>query len=284
MLICFFSKCKRIILYPLLLIACFNLYAQNYITLASTTSTENSGLLKFIIPIFENKTGISVRVLTRGTGQALELGRRGDVDVVFVHAESLEKEFVFDGYGVKRYPVMYNDFVLVGPQINSANILKNESIVSAFKKIISTKSIFVSRGDNSGTHLREKKFWNEIRVDLKDENNSWYREVGSGMGATLNIASAIDGYTLSDRATWETFKNKSNLTILLEGDSKLFNQYGVILVNPKIHNHIKDTEGQKFINWLVSKDGQKLISSFKPNNSQLFFPNYDVKSHNANSE
>tara|TARA_A100001011_G_scaffold381152_1_gene449328 strand:+ start:400 stop:1146 length:747 start_codon:yes stop_codon:yes gene_type:complete len=245
-----------------------------FITLASTTSTENSGLLSYILPFFENQTGISVRVLTRGTGQALELGRRGDVDVVFVHAKSLEDEFVSKGFGVERFPVMYNDFILVGPKNNPARIVENDGILSAFKKIKESKSIFVSRGDNSGTDIKEKSIWMKLEFLLASKNVIWYKEVGSGMGATLNISSALNGYTLSDRATWETFRNKKNLEILLQGDPLLFNQYGVILVNPKLHSHVKKNAGQNFINWLISPKGQKLIESFKSNEQQLFFSNY----------
>ena len=249
---------------------------DSYITLASTTSTENSGLLDYLLPFFTEKSGVSVRVLTRGTGQALELGRRGDVDVVFVHAESFEKEFISKGFGVKRYPVMYNDFVLIGPEQNPAGIDNSDTVVGAFKKIFNSQSIFVSRGDNSGTHFKEQQIWKKIGKDIFQKNYSWYKEVGSGMGSTLNITVSLQGYTLSDRATWETFKNKENIKIILEGDTILFNQYGVILVNPSLHQHVKKESAQMFIDWLISKDGQYLISSFIPKNEQLFFPNYSA--------
>lgn len=246
-----------------------------YITLASTTSTENSGLLNFMLPLFKDRTGISVRVLTRGTGQALELGRRGDVDVVFVHAEALEKKFVSNGYGLKRYRVMYNDFVLLGPDQNPAEINRFDTASSAFKKIYKSQSIFISRGDNSGTHLKEQQIWNKTEIQAFNKDSIWYKEVGSGMGSTLNITVALQGYTLADRATWKTFKNKDNIKIQLEGDSILHNQYGVILVNSKMHPHVKKKKGQLFVDWLISIEGQNLISSFKSNSEQLFFPNYD---------
>ena len=247
---------------------------ESHITLASTTSTENSGLLDYLLPFFTEKSGVTVRVLTRGTGQALELGRRGDVDVVFVHAESFEVDFISKGYGVKRYPVMYNDFVLIGPKKNPANIDSSDSVLVAFNKIFNSKSIFVSRGDNSGTHYKEQQIWKKVGKDVFQKRHKWYKEVGSGMGSTLNITVALQGYTLSDRATWETFKNKENINIILEGDSILFNQYGVILVNPILHKHVKQESAQMFIDWLISKEGQYLISSFVPNKVQLFFPNY----------
>lgn len=264
-------------IFPILLIIFFSqltFSSEEHITLASTTSTENSGLLDYLLPFFTEKSGVSVRVLTRGTGQALELGRRGDVDVVFVHAESFEKDFISNGYGVKRYPVMYNDFVLVGPNQNPAYINNSDTVTEAFRKIFDSRSTFVSRGDNSGTHFKEKQIWKKVGKNIFNKKGKWYREVGSGMGSTLNITVALQGYTLSDRATWETFKNKENFLIILEGDSILFNQYGVILVNPLLHKHVKKDSAQMFIDWLISKEGQYLISSFVPNSEQLFFPNY----------
>ena len=272
--------CMKKIILPLFLIFVFfqsSPGSDSYITLASTTSTENSGLLSYLLPFFEKKTGISVRVLTKGTGQALELGRRGDVDVVFVHAEILEKKFVSNGFGLKRYPVMYNDFVVLGPSYNPAAILSYDSVESAFQKIFNTRSVFVSRGDNSGTHLKERQIWNKVGLDMSSKSWDLYKEVGSGMGTTLNIAVALNGYTLADRATWKTFSNKGNMKIILEGDPILFNQYGVILINPKLHPHVKKDRGQIFINWLISKDGQNLISTYLSNNEHLFFPNYESK-------
>ena len=243
-----------------------------FITTAVTTSTANSGLLNYLIPKFEEKTSINVRVVVQGTGQALETGRRGDVDVVMVHAETLEKKFISDGYGKKRYPFMYNDFILIGPENNPARIKKNDDIYTAFKKIQQTANIFVSRGDKSGTHFKEESIWKKINVkNLK--NKDWYLSTGSGMGATINTTVAKNGHSLADRATWISFKNKGEIKILLEGDQTLFNQYGVMLVNPEKHTHIKKIEGEQFINWLVSEDGQKTISSYKINNQQLFFPN-----------
>jgi len=245
-----------------------------FITTAVTTSTANSGLLDYLIPKFEEKTSINVRVVVQGTGQALETGRRGDVDVVMVHAKTLEEKFISEGHAKKRHPFMYNDFILIGPENNPAKIKKDDDIYTAFKKIKQTANIFVSRGDKSGTHFKEKKIWEKINVrNLRKKN--WYLSTGSGMGATINTTVAKNGHSLTDRATWISFRNKGKIKILLEGDHNLFNQYGVMLVNPEKHKHIKKKEGEKFINWLISKDGQKTISSYKINNQQLFFPNAD---------
>jgi len=246
---------------------------QRFITVASTTSTEQSGLFKHLLPVFEEKTGIQVRVVALGTGQALDMGRRGDADVVFVHAQPLEEKFVAEGYGVRRFAVMYNDFVLVGPKSDPAKIAGTKDIVSALRKIKAAQVPFVSRGDRSGTHFAELQLWKAAGVDIAKEKGPWYRDTGSGMGPTLNTASAMNGYALSDRGTWLSFKNRGDLVIAVEGDKRLFNQYGVILVNPAKHPHVKKEMGQAFIDWLVSDEGQKAIARYKINGEQLFFPN-----------
>ena len=243
------------------------------ITVASTTSTEQSGLFGYILPRFTSKTGIGVKVVALGTGQALDVGRRGDADVVFVHDQAAEEEFVTQGFGLKRYPVMYNDFVLIGPQTDPAKIAGDEDILDALRKIAATKVPFISRGDRSGTHAAELRYWKEAGVDLAAVKGPWYREIGQGMGAALNIASAANAYVLSDRGTWLAFKNRDELRILVEGDRRLFNQYGVILVNPAKHPNVKAREGQAFIDWLVSPEGQRTIADYKVGGEQLFFPN-----------
>ncbi len=246
---------------------------QRFITVASTTSTEQSGLFKHLLPVFEEKTGIQVRVVALGTGQALDMGRRGDADVVFVHAQPLEEKFVAEGYGVRRFAVMYNDFVLVGPKSDPAKVAGTKDIVSALRKIKAAEAPFVSRGDRSGTHFAELQLWKAAGVDIAKEKGPWYRDTGSGMGPTLNTASAMNGYALSDRGTWLSFKNRGDLVIAVEGDKRLFNQYGVILVNPAKHRHVKKEMGQAFIDWLVSPEGQKAIAGYKIDGEQLFFPN-----------
>ena len=250
---------------------------DEFITVASTTSTQNSGLYEFLLPQFTKKSGIEVRVVAVGTGQAIRLARNGDADVLLVHHKASEEQFVEEGFGVKRLDVMYNDFVVVGPGSDPAGIKGEKDIAKALSAIAAKKVPFVSRGDDSGTNKKEHELWKDAGVDAKAASGTWYRESGSGMGATLNAASGMRGYTLTDRATWLKFKNKGNLEILSEGDPRLFNQYGVILVNPKKHAHVKTDAGQAFINWLVSKAGQSAINSYKVNGQQLFFANSGEK-------
>jgi tungstate transport system substrate-binding protein len=247
--------------------------AERTIRLASTTSTENSGLFSHLLPIFEAKTGIRIHVVAVGTGQAIRLAQRGDADVLLVHHKASEERFVRQGFGVKRFDVMYNDFVLVGPASDPAGIRGGKDVAAALSKIAKARAPFVSRGDDSGTHKKERGLWRTASVDLKAAGGRWYRETGSGMGAALNTASALDAYILSDRATWIAFRNKGRLALLLEADRRLFNQYGVILVNPRKHPHVKAKDGQAFIAWLVSAEGQKAIAAFRVKGLQLFFPN-----------
>jgi tungstate transport system substrate-binding protein len=246
------------------------------IVVASTTSTQDSGLFNHILPIFESKTGIDVKVVAQGTGQALDTGRRGDADVVFVHAKSAEEKFVTEGFGVKRYPVMYNDFVLIGPKSDPAGIRGGRNIVAALKAIRSKAAPFISRGDRSGTHLAEVNLWKVAGIDIEKDRRPWYKSIGQGMGAALNTASASNAYVLSDRGTWLSFKNSGDLVIAIEGDKQLFNQYGVMLVNPAKHPNVKTELGQAFIDWLVSPEGQKAIADYKISGEQLFFPNANV--------
>jgi len=243
------------------------------ILVASTTSTQDSGLFDHLLPLFKSKTGIDVRVVAQGTGQAIDTGRRGDADVVFVHARAAEEKFLAEGFGVKRYPVMYNDFILVGPQTDPAGIKGSKDIVAALKTLKDKGVPFISRGDKSGTHQAELKLWSIAGVDITKDKGPWYREIGQGMGAALNSASASNAYVLADRATWLSFKNKGDLVIAVEGDKRLFNQYGVILVNPAKHPSVKQEFGQQFIDWLVSAEGQKAIADYKVNGEQLFYPN-----------
>jgi len=248
-------------------------YAQdNSIVVSSTTSTEQSGLFGFILPIFKMKTGINVKVVAVGTGQALDIGRRGDADVVFVHDKPAEEIFVQEGYSTKRNEVMYNDFVLIGPKSDPAKVGGGKDIQVAFQKISTIQAPFVSRGDKSGTHAAELRYWKGAGIAIAP-SNSWYKETGSGMGPALNTASAMNAYVLADRATWLSFKNRGDLTILVQGDPKLFNQYGVMLVNPAKFPHVKKAEGQAFIDWLISKNGQEVIASYQIGGEQLFFPN-----------
>jgi tungstate transport system substrate-binding protein len=247
--------------------------AERFITVASTTSTENSGLFGFILPKFQQATGIEVRVVAVGTGQAMKNAERGDADVLFVHHRPSEEQFVAQGFGVKRHDVMYNDYVLLGPQTDPAGIKGMQDVVAALRQIAATRAPFVSRGDDSGTHKLELSLWEAAGIDVKKASGSWYREAGSGMGATLNTASGLDGYSLSDRGTWISFKNKGRLAIAAEGDPRLFNQYGVILVNPAKHQHVNAKEGQAFIDWLISEPGQKAIAEFRVEGQPLFFPN-----------
>ena len=246
---------------------------QRYITVASTTSTEQSGLFKHLLPIFEKKTGIQVRVVALGTGQALDMGRRGDADVVFVHARPLEEKFVAEGFGVRRHEVMYNDFVLIGPKADPAKVAAGKDAVAALKRIFEIKAAFISRGDRSGTHFAELELWKAAGVDIGREKRSWYREIGQGMGPALNTAAGMNAYVLADRATWLSFKNRGELAIAVEGDRRLFNQYGIILVNPQNHPAVKTQMGQTFIDWLISSEGQEAIASYKIGGEQLFFPN-----------
>jgi tungstate transport system substrate-binding protein len=243
------------------------------IVVASTTSTQDSGLFGHILPIFTKKTGIAVKVVAQGTGQALDTGRRGDADVVFVHAKAQEEKFLAEGHGVKRFPVMYNDFVIIGPKADPAKIKGGKDVGAALKKIKDAKATFISRGDRSGTHSAELKLWKAAGIDIEKDKGDWYKSIGQGMGAALNTAQGSNGYVMSDRATWINFKNKGDLEIVVEGDSRLFNQYGVMLVNPQKHTNVKKAEGQAFIDWLVSAEGQRAIADYKINGQQLFFPN-----------
>src|SRR5690606_24081100 len=243
---------------------------EKFITVASTTSTEQSGLFDHILPLFQEDSGIEVRVIAQGTGQALDTGRRGDADVVFVHAKAAEEEFVAEGYGVERIEVMYNDYVVVGPQADPARVGGSQDVVAAFTAIAESESAFASRGDDSGTHKAELAIWKMAGIE---PSGDWYRETGSGMGPTLNTAAQMPAYALADRGTWISFQNRDDLEILVEGDERLFNQYGVILVNPERHPHVKASEGQAFIDWLVSEEGQEAIASYTLNGEQLFYPN-----------
>jgi tungstate transport system substrate-binding protein len=242
------------------------------IVVASTTSTQDSGLFDYLLPIFKEKTGITVKVIAQGTGQALDTGRRGDADVVFVHAKAQELKFLEEGYGVKRYDVMYNDFVLIGPKSDPAGIAGTKDIAAAFTAIKDKKAPFVSRGDRSGTYSAELRLWKAAGIDIDAAKGSWYRAIGQGMGAALNTAAAMDAYVLSDRGTWISFKNRGDLQIEVEGDKRLFNQYGVMLVNPKKHPNVKVDLGQAFIDFLISPEGQKVISEYRIGGKQLFFP------------
>lgn len=247
------------------------------IVVASTTSTQDSGLFGHILPLFKAKTGIEVKVIAQGTGQALDTARRGDADVVFVHAKAQEEKFVAEGHGVKRFDVMYNDFVLIGPKSDPAGVNGSKDIVEALKTIQGKAVPFVSRGDKSGTHSAELALWKQAGVDIATAKGPWYREIGQGMGAALNTAGAMNAYVVSDRGTWLSFKNPGDLVIAVEGDKRLFNQYGVILVNPEKHPAVKKELGQSFIDWLTSPEGQGAIAAYKVNGKQLFFPNAEKK-------
>ena len=242
------------------------------IVVASTTSTEQSGLFSHLLPEFKRASGIDVKVVALGTGQALDTGRRGDADVVFVHDQKAEDKFVADGFGVKRYPVMYNDFILIGPKADPAGV-KGTDIVEGLKKLAAGNAEFISRGDKSGTHAAELRFWDQ--AGLKDAKGGGYKECGCGMGPALNMAASTNAYVLADRGTWLNFKNRADLGVLVEGDKRLFNQYGVMLVNPSKHPQVKQAEGQKFIDWVTSSAGQKVIADYKIGGEQLFFPNAD---------
>jgi tungstate transport system substrate-binding protein len=248
------------------------------IVVASTTSTQDSGLFEYLLPLFTKKTGITVKVVAQGTGQALDTGRRGDSDVVFVHAKSAEEKFLAEGQGVQRFPVMYNDFVLIGPKGDPAHVKGMKDVAKAFQIIKDKKADFISRGDRSGTNIAELKLWKDAGIDIEKDLSSknlgpWYKSIGQGMGAALNTAGASNAYVLSDRGTWIHFKNKGDLAILVEGDKRMFNQYGVMLVNPAKHPNVKKELGQAFIDYLISPEGQKDIANYKINGEQLFYPN-----------
>ncbi|MBR0704780.1 extracellular solute-binding protein [Bradyrhizobium diazoefficiens] len=243
------------------------------ITVASTTSTEQSGLFGHLLPLFTKAEGIGVKVVAVGTGQALDIGRRGDADVVFVHDRPAEDKFMSEGQGVKRFDVMYNDFIIIGPKSDPAKIAGGKDVTDALRKIAAAKAPFISRGDKSGTHAAELRLWKEAGVDLGAGKDSWYREIGQGMGPALNMASSSNAYLLSDRGTWLSFKNRGELAVLTEGDKRLFNQYGVMLVNPEKHPNVKAKDGQAFVDWLVSSKGQEAIAGYKVGGEQLFFPN-----------
>jgi tungstate transport system substrate-binding protein len=243
------------------------------IVVASTTSTQDSGLFEYLLPIVKQKLGITVKVVAQGTGQALDTGRRGDADVVFVHAKSAEMKFLAEGQSTKRYPVMYNDFVLIGPKSDPAGVKGMKDVGKAFTTIKDKQAAFISRGDRSGTHIAELNLWKESGIDIEKDKGPWYKSIGQGMGAALNTAGADNAYVLSDRGTWIHFKNKGDLEVLVEGDKRMFNQYGVMLVNPEKHPNVKKELGQQFIDYLVSPEGQKDIANYKINGQQLFYPN-----------
>ncbi len=246
------------------------------ILVASTTSTEQSGLFGFLLPRFSSKTGIQVKVVAVGTGQALDIGRRGDADVVFVHDRPAEEKFMAEGFGVRRFDVMYNDFIVVGPLTDPAHIAGDNDLIDAFRKIAATKAPFISRGDRSGTNEAELRYWMDAGIVVNAAQDRWYREIGQGMGAALNVAASINAYLLADRGTWLSFRNRGTLVILVEGDRRLFNQYGVMLVNPAKHPNVKVIDGQTFVDWLVSAEGQSTIAQYKIDGRQLFFPDAET--------
>jgi tungstate transport system substrate-binding protein len=265
---------KRVMTFGAVLLWSTIAFAQDRtITVASTTSTEQSGLFGYLLPLFSKVGGIDVKVVAVGTGQALDIGRRGDADVVFVHDRPAEDKFMSEGQGVKRFDVMYNDFVIVGPKSDPAKIAGGKDVAEALRKIAAAKAPFISRGDKSGTHAAELRLWKEASVDLGAGKDGWYREIGQGMGPALNMASSSNAYLLSDRGTWLSFKNRGELAVLTEGDKRLFNQYGVMLVNPAKHSNVKAQDGQAFIDWLISPGGQEAIAGYKVGGEQLFFPN-----------
>jgi tungstate transport system substrate-binding protein len=268
-----YTKCRVLIAVLLACGAWSAAAAERYITVASTTSTENSGLFARLLPAFTEKTDIAVRVVAVGTGQAIKLARNGDTDVLFVHHRASEEKFVAEGFGVQRFDVMYNDFVIIGPGSDPAGVKGMNNATEALRTIAARQAPFASRGDDSGTHKKELALWRDAGVDVGAASGSWYRETGSGMGATLNVASGMGAYVLSDRATWLKFKNKGELAILVEDDSQLVNQYGIILVNPARHPHVKRVDGQTFIDWVLSADGQSLINFYTIDGQQAFFAN-----------
>jgi tungstate transport system substrate-binding protein len=251
---------------------------ERFIVVVSTTSTQDSGLFDYLLPLFTRKMGIEVRVVAKGTGQAIDLAKKGDADVLFVHDKKSEEKFVADGFGVKRFEVMYNDFIIVGPQADPARIKGMAEAPAALAKIASAAAPFASRGDDSGTHKAELRLWKETGVDVKAASGTWYRETGSGMGPTLNTAAGMGAYALADRGTWLAFKNKGDLQILVEGDKRLFNQYGIMLVNPVKFPHVKAADGQAFLDWVISPEGQQAIANYKIEGQQLFFPNHQPTS------
>ena len=252
---------------------CGKAYAQEKsVVVASTTSTQDSGLFGYLLPVVKEKTGIVVKVLAQGTGQALDTARRCDADVVFVHAKSAEEKFLAEGFGIKRYPVMYNDFILIGPKDDPAGI-KGKDILTALQTLKTKDAPFISRGDRSGTNIAELALWQEAGIDIAKDKGPWYKEIGQGMGAALNMASASNAYVLSDRGTWLAFQNRGDLAIVVEGDRRLFNQYGVMRVNPAKCPSVNKELGQQFIDWLISPQGQKVIAGYKINGQQLFYPN-----------
>lgn len=273
---------QRVLAFATVLILALSgpVFAQDKsIIVASTTSTQDSGLFGHILPMFKTKTGIDVKVVAQGTGQALETGRRGDADVLFVHAKAQEEKFVADGFGVKRFDVMYNDFILLGPKSDPAGVKGTSDVVAALKKISEKGLPFVSRGDKSGTHVAELALWKVAGLDPAGSKPSWYKEIGQGMGAALNTATAMDAYVLADRGTWISFKNKDALQIVVEGDKRLFNQYGIMLVNPEKHPSVKKDLGQAFIDWVISPEGQNAIRDYRIQGQQLFFPNAGTASN-----
>ncbi|MEW4456759.1 substrate-binding domain-containing protein [Roseibium algicola] len=248
---------------------------DKFIVVQSTTSTQNSGLFDYLLPIFQEKTGIEVRVVAVGTGQAIKNAANGDGDVLFVHSKPSEEKFVADGLGVSRSDVMYNDFVIVGPANDPAGVAGSKDVVESLKKIADAKAPFASRGDDSGTHKAELRLWKAAGIDPNEGSGDWYRETGSGMGATLNTGTGMGAYVMTDRATWISFGNKGDYKVAVEGDPILFNQYGIILVNPEVHAHVKADLGQQFVDWVLSKEGQQAIADYKVDGQQLFFPNSD---------
>ena len=268
---------RHVFVAALFTLAALSTHAQErFITVASTTSTEQSGLFAYLLPIYEGKTGIKVHVVGLGTGQALDVARRGDADVVFVHARAAEERFLAEGHGVKRYPVMYNDFVLIGPKADPARVGGGKDIVAALKRLEAAHAPFVSRGDRSGTHMAELELWKTAGIDIDKARGPWYRDTGQGMGPALNTAVSMNAYILADRGTWLAFKNQGDFTVLVEGDKRLFNQYGVMLVNPDRHPNVKKELGQQFVDWVISPEGQKAIADTKIEGQQLFFPNASV--------
>ena len=261
----------------LVLLAAPGWAAEKFITVSSTTSTQNSGLFEYLLPKFTAKTGIEVRVIAVGTGQALKLGEKGDADVLLVHDKAGEEKFIREGFGVERLEVMYNDFVVIGPKSDPAGVRGKKDAVETFSVIAKKESTFISRGDDSGTNREELRLWSEAGIDVKAASGKWYKDIGGGMSAALNTAAGLDAYTLSDRATWATFKNHANLELLAEGDPRLFNQYALILVNPARHPSVKKAEGQQFIDWMLSAEGQRIIADYKLEGQTLFHPNAKAK-------
>jgi len=268
------SSASKLAVLGLLLgaLLCPALAQERFIVMASTTSTEQSGLFGHLLPAFKAASGIEVRVVAQGTGQALDMGRRGDADVLFVHDQAAEEKFVADGWGLKRSPVMYNDFVLIGPKADPAGV-KGSDIVAAMAKLAAGRFEFISRGDRSGTHAAELRFWKAAGIDTPAGSVPGYKECGCGMGPALNIAASANAYVLADRGTWLSFRNRADLGVLVEGDKRLFNQYGVIVVNPAKHPHVKKEQAQAFADWVLSPAGQAAIASYRIGGEQLFFPN-----------